>query len=159
VRVALLALAAAVLGCTVNRGIPNGRILCADDKGCPGGYTCHRSAEKMVCCRAGDCTPGGGSGGSGGAAPTDGTGGVPGDGSGGASADAGCSPECAVEQMRCVTGGAQGCVTIAGCLHWGTTMPAPAGACDLQLIDDGIEERDVAPVCAGTLCLIGGITP
>jgi hypothetical protein len=58
-----------------------------------------------------------------------------------------------------VTGGAQTCGGRPPCLRWGPVIPAPAGACTIQLIDDGLEEPDLAVECSGTLCLIGGITP
>src|SRR3954471_9753149 len=161
----------ALAACTVDRSVPNNVIRCEQGQACPGGLVCTPSSGQMRCCLASGCQTTaiseGGASGTGGVSGRDGapgTGGSGGPGTGGTGGSAidggpGCTPECMPGQTRCVPGGIQGCLGPGPCLHWGPTGPAPANACTVQLVDDGIDERDLAADCSGNLCVIGGITP
>src|SRR4051812_22842525 len=48
------------LGCTVDRRIPDARLTCRDDQGCPAGHRCLPYRGRMVCCREGTCASDGG---------------------------------------------------------------------------------------------------
>ena len=105
----------------------------------------------MVCSRERD---GDGDGNPDGASP------IASGGDGPAANDLACSSECTPGQSRCVPGGVQGCTAMMDtCRRWGATQPAGPRDCALQLVDDGLEERDLAAACAGTLCLVAGVTP
>jgi hypothetical protein len=169
-RVCLAVMAIWLAGCHVDRTVPNAQLRCKQDSDCPGGLTCQAVTDQLlVCCGKGQpCTlsdAGTSSGGTGGGAggTVGGGGGVGGgtsDGGGGQPpTDGPCAPQCTLGMLRCDSGGGRRCeMAPDGCLVWGTSsagIPCPG----LQLIDDGIEERDVSVQCAGNLCLIGGITP
>jgi hypothetical protein len=166
-RVCLAVMAIWLAGCHVDRTVPNAHLRCTKDSDCPGGLTCQAVADKLsVCCGKGQtCTlPDGGGGVGGGAGGAGGTvGGVGGSGAtsdgGGGGVDGPCAPQCTLGMVSCGSGGGRRCETAPdGCLVWGA--PSASNPCPgLQLIDDGIEERDVSVQCAGNLCLIGGITP
>jgi hypothetical protein len=174
-RVCLAAMAMWLAGCHVDRAVPNAHLHCNHDSDCPGDLKCFPSpVGATLCCKSAEsCVPPpdggtgnggtvGGGGGSGGSVGGGGVGGssgsVPGDG-GGASVDGPCAPQCSPGMIQCGSAGGRRCEMAAdGCLIWGNasaSIPCPG----LQLIDDGIEERDVSAQCAGNLCLIGGITP
>jgi hypothetical protein len=173
-----MAMAVALAACTVERSVPNNVLRCEQGQACPGGLVCTPSGSQMRCCLASGCQPRiseagasgtGGVSGSGGApatgggdsGPATGGSGPATGGTGGSATDGGpgCTSECMPGQTRCVPGGIQSCLAPGPCFHWGPTGPAPANACTVQLIDDGIDERDLAVDCSGNLCLIGGITP
>ena len=158
VRALALVALAAFAACSVDRGIPNARLGCKDDSACPTGYKCQASAGRMVCCLGGNCSappgtggsPGaGGEGGAGGSGGTT-TGGVGGGTTGGAGGNA------TDGAGGSATGGAGGSPTDGA---GGAGGSCTGSGCAIKLIDDGIEERDMSSDCAGTLCLIGGITP
>jgi hypothetical protein len=151
-----------LVSCTVRDDAPH--ILCADDSGCPPGLRCRPSGGKMLCCRDGACGTGPGSavgGGPGTTADGDGASPIVGGSDGPlAPVDLACSSECQPGQTRCVPGGVQGCTAMMdACRRWGATIPAGPNDCAVQLIDDGLEERDLVGACAGTVCLVGGVTP
>jgi hypothetical protein len=121
-----------VAGCSVDRGVPNARLTCTDDEGCPEGHRCLPVGGRMVCCRDGTCERAAGDGGAdddaavaeddgavtvgGGGSDMDGAGAdaesaaVPPDGGGKPAADAArdLAVDQAVPRVACVAGACSG---------------------------------------------------